>query len=127
SLKFNGGYIEAAWSLTGEQRTYNAGAAAYNGIIPNNPVSIAGYGWGAWELAGRYSVVDLNDQIGTATGVAGGKQTIYTAGLNWYVNRNVKFMFNYLHGTIDKQASAVVTTDTGAKFDAGAMRMQVAF
>jgi len=36
-------------------------------------------------------------------------------------------MFNYLHGTIDKQASATNTADVGAEFDAAAMRMQVAF
>jgi phosphate-selective porin OprO/OprP len=128
SLKFNGGYVEASWTLTGEQHAYNTGSAAYGGIVPNNPVSITNYGgWGAWEIAGRYSVVDLNDRIGFADGIAGGQQTIYTAGLNWYATRNVRFMFNYLHGTIDKQASPLVITDVGAKFDAGAMRMQVAF
>ena len=40
-------------------------------------------GWGAWEIAGRHSVIDLNDRLGFVDGVAGGKQTIYTAGLNW--------------------------------------------
>jgi phosphate-selective porin OprO/OprP len=36
-------------------------------------------------------------------------------------------MFNYLHGNIDKQASAISTVDAGARFDAAAMRMQIAF
>jgi phosphate-selective porin OprO and OprP len=63
----------------------------------------------------------------TANGVAGGRQTIYTAGLNWYVNNNVRFMFNYLHGDITKQVSATNTGDAGAKFDAVAMRTQIAF
>lgn len=60
----------------------------------------------------------------TANGVAGGKQTVHMAGLNWYVNRNVGFMFNYLHGDIDKQVSA---TNVGAKFDALAVRTHIAF
>jgi len=34
----------------------------------------------------------LHWRLGLADGIAGGKQTIYTAGLNWYVNRNVRFM-----------------------------------
>ncbi len=127
SVKFEGGYAQAAYVLTGETRSYNAAAGAYNGIVPANPFSWTDGGWGAWEIAGRVSTIDLNDQLATANGVAGGRQTIYTAGLNWYVNRNVKFMFNYLHGDITKQTSATNTGDVGARFDALAMRTQVAF
>ena len=83
NLKFNGGYAEASYVLTGETHTYNPRNAAYNGIVPANPFSLTGGGWGAWEVAGRISRIDLNDQLGTANGVAGGQQTIYTAGLNW--------------------------------------------
>ena len=127
SVKFDGGYAEASYVLTGENRTYNAGSAAYNGIAPANPFSLASGGWGAWEIAGRISMVDLNDQLATANGVAGGRQTIYTAGLNWYLNRNIRFMLNYLHGDIAKQVSATNATDAGAKFDAFGLRTQVAF
>jgi phosphate-selective porin OprO/OprP len=127
SVKFDGGYAQAGYVLTGETRTYNPASGAYNGVQPANPVSLAGGGWGAWEIAGRISMIDLNDQLATANGVAGGKQTVYTAGLNWYVTNNVRFMFNYLHGNITKQASATSTSDVGAKFDAVAMRTQIAF
>jgi phosphate-selective porin OprO and OprP len=127
SLKFQGGYAEAAYVLTGESRPYNAGSASYGGVAPANPFSLAGGGWGAWEIAGRFSTVDLNDQLATANGVAGGRQTVYTLALNWYVNRNVRFMFDYLHGNIGKQVSPTNFGDAGAKFDAFAMRTQVAF
>jgi phosphate-selective porin OprO/OprP len=125
-----GGYVQASWVVTGETRAYNSGLAAYRGIVPPNPVtpsSLGSSGWGAWEVTGRYSVIDLNDQLGSSSGASGGKQTVYTAGLNWYVNRNVRFMVNYLHGIIDKQNSATDTSDVGAKFDAVAMRTQIAF
>jgi phosphate-selective porin OprO/OprP len=125
--KFQGGYVEASYVLTGETHTYNKATAAYNGIKPANPVSFAGGGWGAWEIAGRYSTVNLNDQLGLPTGVAGGQQTIYTLGLNWYVNNNIRFVFNYLHGNINEQASATNFSDRGSTFDAFAMRTQVAF
>jgi len=32
TLHFNGGYIEAGWTITGETRTYNNAAGAYNGM-----------------------------------------------------------------------------------------------
>jgi len=71
--------------------------------------------------------MNLNNQLGTTNGVAGGHQTIYAAGLNWYVNGNVRFMFDYLHGNISKQISPTNSGDAGARFDAFAMRTQVAF
>jgi phosphate-selective porin OprO and OprP len=125
-LKFQGGYAQAAYVLTGETRPYNAAAAAYGAIVPANPFSLTG-GWGAWEIAGRYSTIDLNDRLGAVNGVAGGRQTIYTVALNWYVNRNVRFMFDYLHGNVARQVSPTNFGDAGSKFDAFAMRTQVAF
>jgi phosphate-selective porin OprO/OprP len=127
SLRFQGGYAEAAYVLTGETRLYNPAAASYGGIIPANPFSLTGGGWGAWEIAGRYSTIDLNDRVGSAIGVAGGRQTIYTLALNWYANRNVRLMFDYLHGDVAKQVSPTNFGDAGAKFNAFAMRTQVAF
>ena len=71
--------------------------------------------------------LSISHQLATANGVAGGRQTVYTLALNWYVNRNVRFMFDYLHGNVAKQVSATNFGDTGSKFDAFAMRTQVAF
>jgi phosphate-selective porin OprO and OprP len=84
-------------------------------------------GWGAFEIGGRVSMMDLNNQLGTANGVAGSRQLVYTVALNWYVNRNVRFMLDYLHGNVARQLSPTNFTDVGAKFDALAMRTQVAF
>jgi phosphate-selective porin OprO/OprP len=127
SLRFQGGYAEAAYVLTGEGRSYNPAVASYGGIVPANPFSVTGGGWGAWEIAGRFSTIDLNDQLASANGVAGGRQTIYTLALNWYANRNVRLMFDFLHGNITKQTSPTNFGDAGAKFNAFAMRTQVAF
>src|SRR5713226_9394810 len=127
SLKFEGGYAEASFILTGETRKYNPAAASYLGVVPEHPFSLAGGGWGAWEIAGRVSTINLNNQLATATGIAVGSQTTSTAGLNWYVNRNVRFLFDYLHGNVAKQINPTNSGDAGAKFDAFAMRTQVAF
>ena len=127
SVNFQGGYAQAGYVLTGESRKYNPSTASYGGVVPTNPFSWNEGGWGAWEIAGRVSTMDLNDQLGAATGVAGGRQTIYTAALNWYVNRNIRFMFNYLHGDVARQISATNAGNAGSTFDAFAMRTQVAF
>jgi len=127
SLNFQGGYGQIGYVLTGETHHYNAAAAAYGGITPLHPFNFAAGGWGAWEIAARYSTIDLNDRVGTALGVAGGRQDVVTVGLNWYANSNVRLMFDYLHGNVSKQISATNPGDAGSKFDAFAMRTQVAF
>jgi phosphate-selective porin OprO/OprP len=113
--------------VDGRESQYNTANAAYGGVKPAHSFSLEGGGWGAWEIAGRFSTIDLNDQLGTATGIAGGLQTVYTAALNWYVNGNARFMLNYLHGAVSRQASPISTADVGSKFDAVAMRTQFAF
>jgi len=44
--------------------------------------------------------------------------------LNWYANRNVRFMLDYLYGNITKQLSPTNPADVGAKFDAVAMPLR---
>lgn len=127
SLQFQGGYVQAAYALTGETRAYNPATASYGGIKPAHPFSLDGGGWGAWEIAGRFSTIDLNNRLGTITGIAGGRQNVYTLALNWYVNGNVRFMLDYLHGDVSRQASAISAADVGSRFDAVAMRTQFAF
>jgi phosphate-selective porin OprO/OprP len=127
SLNFQGGYVQAGYVLTGETHIYNPASASYLGIKPAHPFSLDGGGWGAWEIAARASTIDLNNQLGTANGIAGGRQTVYTAALNWYVNGNVRFMLNYLHGNVAKMTTPTSMVDAGSKFDAVAMRTQFAF
>jgi len=82
----------------------------------------------ATPLAVAELVVEVHHaDAATANGVAGGKQLVYTVALNWYVNRNVRFMFDFLHGDVAKQVSQTNFGDVGAKFNAFAMRTQVAF
>jgi phosphate-selective porin OprO/OprP len=118
-LHFNGGYVQASYVLTGESRKYSTSSGSFGGIKPNNPFTPGG-GWGAWEIAARYSTVNLND-----ANVFGGKQSNLTVGLNWYVNENMRFMLNWVNGRVEKRNVAGV--DTGAKYNAIAMRAQVAF
>ena len=49
-------------------------------------------GRGAWEVAARYSYIDLNDEF-----VAGGRAHEVTLGLNWYLCNNWKLQFQYIN------------------------------
>ena len=108
--EFSGWYVEGSWILTGETKTYQANATNNEMATFNNPRVITpfdwnGGTWGAWELAARYSDLDLNWHAGgvgvACTGVLlgcvrGGEEKIWTVGVNWYLNNNVLMRFNYL-------------------------------
>jgi len=121
NLNFNGGYGEVSYTLTGESRKYASGCGCYGGIAPAHPFSLRNGNWGAWEIAGRYSVLSLNDQT-----VLGGKETNYTFGINWYPNNNLRFMLNYIHGDVNKTQTAA-PTNVGGTMNAVALRTQFAF
>ncbi len=87
-LGFGGYYVEASWFLTGEQRKYNRKKGLFSYPELN---TIAGMGGiGAWQLAARFSSLDLNDGV-----IKGGEEENFTVGLNWYSTPNIRFAFNY--------------------------------
>ncbi len=88
NLYFNGWYGEAAWTLTGEQRNYKNGR--FFRVKPTNNFNLNKNRIGAWELAARYSEVDLNDD-----NFNGGKLSNLTIALNWYLNENTRLMAGY--------------------------------
>lgn len=47
--------------------------------------------YGAWELALRYSDIDLNDDI-----IKGGEASNITVGINWSTTSNTRFSMNYI-------------------------------
>ena len=79
---FHGYYVQAGYFLTGETRPYKTSSGTFDRVKPLKPYGQGGYG--AWEVAGRFSYLDLDDDR-----LAGGKMWNYTLGLNWYVNNNV--------------------------------------
>jgi phosphate-selective porin OprO/OprP len=97
SPHFTGWYGFLTYSLTGEQHPYDPTTGSFRNIRPAKPLGAPG-GWGAWEATARYSSTDL-DFLPFATaatgGIAGGKQDVWTLGLNWYPNNAIKFQFNY--------------------------------
>jgi phosphate-selective porin OprO/OprP len=86
-----GAYSQVGLFLTGEYRPYDRKTATIDRVIPRHPFPSHG-GWGAWEIAGRWSFTDLSDGQ-----IVGGELQNFTAGLNWYVNPYCKCVFNYIH------------------------------
>src|SRR5579875_3500004 len=78
----HGGYVFAAWLLTGETHGYRD--SGFIDPVPVNPC-------GALELALRFSTLDLDD-----AGVTGGRERDWTLGLNWYFERHFKLQANYI-------------------------------
>jgi len=120
---FSGYYVEGSYALTGDKRRFNAGTWAFDAPAVAHPFSLADGTWGAWELAGRYSLIDLNyheGAPGTAPApdaVRGGEQRIWAAGLNWYPNSVVRFMLDYQNVKVDRLSPSATTfqTPTGAQ------------
>jgi phosphate-selective porin OprO/OprP len=82
SYEGDGYYVQGSWVLTGESRPYS------KGFIGNvRPVN----DFGAFEIAVRYSSLDLNDGP-----VLGGKEDNWTIGANWYLGQHFKFQANYV-------------------------------
>jgi phosphate-selective porin OprO/OprP len=99
SVTLSGAYAYAGYFLTGERRAYNGKNGVFGRVNPIRSVGKDG-GVGAWEIAGRYSYLDLNDD-----NIQGGRLNDLTAGLNWYLNPHTKFQFNYIRAMLDKPTS----------------------
>jgi phosphate-selective porin OprO/OprP len=120
SVALPGAYAQVGYFLTGEHRPYDRKAGAIDRVKPHENFKFGpcchGTGWGAWEVAARYSYIDLTEK-----NIAGGTLTDYTLGVNWYWNPYTKLVFNYVHALPNPAAVP------GGQMDAFAFRAQVDF
>ncbi len=114
AVSFSGVSVQSGYILTGEHRPYNRKAAVLGRIVPIE--DFRNGGCGAWEVAARWSYLDLNDG-----GITGGQLNDLTAGLNWYLNRYAKLQLNYVHAFL--KTPGLGRSDA----DALAMRAQIDF
>lgn len=129
--KFNGWYVQGSWVLTGESRPYNPVEARFDAPKLNYNFNPEAGTWGAFEVAARYSMVDLNFRegaLGTAPvlgAVRGGEQKVVTVGVNWYLNPSMRLMLDYQHVDVDRLGATGLPV--GQEYNAIAARGQVNF
>jgi phosphate-selective porin OprO/OprP len=106
--------VATSWILTGEN-------ASYTGVTPNKNFDPQAGTWGAWEVAARLQQLQIDPQtfrLGYASSAtSASRATAYTVGLNWYLNKFVKFVadyeqtwFNGGNGTGDRPIERVFDT-----------------
>jgi phosphate-selective porin OprO and OprP len=130
SNKFWGTYVFVSYFLTGENRPYNRKLGVFDRVKPfenffrvrtcDNDVAT---GRGAWEVAYRFSYIDMLDDLTTK---GAGIVTDHTFGVNWYLNPYTRLMFNYVH-SIDTYNVATGHRVTGGNMDILEMRCAMDF
>ncbi|HWX22111.1 MAG TPA: porin [Candidatus Binatia bacterium] len=79
--------ITGSWVLTGED------AAFAGGVLPRHPFEPAQGHWGAFQLVGRYSQLDIDPAafpLFADPAASARSAREWSAGVNWYLNRNVR-------------------------------------
>ncbi|MCS6771337.1 MAG: OprO/OprP family phosphate-selective porin [Kiritimatiellae bacterium] len=94
-----GGYIQAAYALTGETRPYLARSGTVGGIQPTTTFDSGGIG--AWEVAIRLSNLEFDG----APPLGGAIRNI-GAAVNWYVNALVRASINWIRARVEDLGEA---------------------
>lgn len=89
NVDFGTWYAQLAWTVTGEVRPYRVDRGVFEGIRPAHDFGRGG--WGAFEVAVRYSELDLDDGP-----IDGGRERNVTAAVSWYLNPFLRVSANYI-------------------------------
>jgi phosphate-selective porin OprO/OprP len=88
--------VSASWVLTGED------AAFAGGVIPRHPFNPAQGNWGALQLVGRYAELSVDSAafpLFSDPTTSARSAAAWSAGINWYLNRNVMVKLDFSHTT----------------------------
>lgn len=110
-VNLQGYYVEASYFLTGESLNYEAAKGVFGSLSPRSAAGQGGIG--AWQVAVRYDTLDLNDP---GAGVVGGRQEALALGLNWYVNKNMRFMADYVNVLSLDRPGSIYNNDEPSAF-----------
>ncbi len=128
---YNGAYAEVMYRLTGENREYDKKLAALKNVVPfTDFISLRKgergiHGWGAWEVAARWSFVNMHNPLdldghyydpalNSFTGTfRRGNGTLHdtTLGVTWFLNKHAKIQANWIHAMLDNVIRGNSTAD----------------
>ena len=119
NLFLHGGYAYVSYFLTGEHIPWERKTGTLGRVKPFENFFLVdrcdgsvGRGWGAWQVAARYSYADFVDQD-----IVGGVGESVTLGLNWHWNANTRLQMNYIMGEIKNNSGLSGDYDIiGARF-----------
>ena len=122
-------HLTAGYFLTGERLPYDLTTATVGRVAPINNFAPSRGHWGAVEVLGRISHLDLTDNDDEFRGVRGGELTDLTLGANWYLNPRTKFQFNYIRAHLEDRPVVRPARPTAGTSDTNifAVRAQVDF
>lgn len=126
---YQGGYAQLAYRLTGEHRVYDKKTGVLGKLVPFTdfiPLKRDGIcGWGAWEVAARWSIIDLRNpsslnghyynsatnRFNTTSNAGNGVLNDTTIGATWFLNVHTKLQFNWIHAMVDNVARGYSDAD----------------
>lgn len=104
---FWGGYVYAAYFLTGEHIPWDRKTGTLGKMSPTSNTA-SGSGWGALQVGVRVSYADFNNKD-----ILGGEGKSAAVGVNWWWNPNTRLQFNYLYGRIDDRGVGLAGSTSG--------------
>jgi phosphate-selective porin OprO/OprP len=111
--------VAASWVLSGGEPTFR-------GVAPKANFDPAAGTWGAFELAARYSVLEVDeDTFPVFANLASSAESAeaWALGLNWYLNRNLRLFLDYERTQFEGGAATGDREDENILFS----RFQIAF
>ncbi|HEY0513744.1 MAG TPA: porin [Thermoanaerobaculia bacterium] len=83
--------VAGSWVIAG-------GEASHRGVVPKTVFDPAAHTWGTFEIAVRYSELEVDRAafpVFASPASSARSAKAWAGGLNWYLNRNLRLLFDY--------------------------------
>ncbi len=123
ALKHHGWQITGGYVLTGED-------SSYAGLTPRENFSLAAGTWGAFEVVGRVTRLDIDDHAFpnfASSAESASEVTSFALGLNWHWSKTLRLMIDYYRSTFRLDVAAPAAAAWRDDERAFVSRLQLSF